>query len=275
MITITITVTPIEEKFNRDIGSVLHKIKEQALYTTKDSPIVYYIDLLSMATNPLPEREGPLLKKIEEWGGIDIAGEAAVPSEILIEGWNIFLNINQPKFDELFNKYYSAEPVSETKPVRKPVATKPSKKFPHKLPAGTQWEDFIIKFLSENKILVQVKGQSEELDYKAMGFDDKRNGKPDSQWAFLRILANHNGEIRWSDQNSNENFKKVKERLATKLKSYFTIDYDPFYPYSEGKSYKIKLTLIPSEDQEGPKGAKLAVSDEIEGMFEDFETDDK
>jgi ribosome-binding ATPase YchF (GTP1/OBG family) len=75
--------------------------------------------------------------------------------------------------------------------------------------------------------------------------------------------------------NGPSNFKKVKERLATKLKSYFVIDYDPFYPYSEGKSYKIKPTLMPSEDREGPKGAKLGMSEEIQGMFEDFEIDDK
>lgn len=268
-------MTPLEEKFNKDIGSVLHKIKEQALYATKDNPLVYHIDLLSMATNPSPDREGPLLKKIEELGGITITDEVAVPTEIMVEGWNIYLNINQPKFDELFNKYYSPEPAKEIKPVRKPSPAKPTKTFPHKLPAGTRWEDFIIEFLDNNKVLVQVKGQSEELDYKAMGFDDKRSGKPDSQWAFLKILSAHGGEISWSDQNANDNFKKVKERLATKLKSYFAIDYDPFYPYSEGKSYKIKPTLMPSEDREGPKGAKLGMSEEIQGMFENFEIDDK
>jgi hypothetical protein len=268
-------MTPIEEKFNKDIGSVLHKIKEQALYATKDNPIVYHIDLLSMVTNPSPEHEGPLLKKIEEWDGITITNEVPVPTDIMVEGWDIHLNINQPKFDELFNKYYSPEPVKEVRPVRKPVAAKSLKTFSHKLPAGTKWEDFVIKFLDENKVLVQVKGQSDELTYKTMGFDDKRSGKPDSQWAFLKILANQGGEIRWSDQNSNENFKKVKERLANKLQSYFAIDYDPFYPYSEGKSYKIKLTLLPSEDPQSTKGAKLRVSEEIQGMFEDFEADDK
>ena len=268
-------MTPIEEKFNKDIGFVLHKIKEQALYTAKDYPIVYYINLLSMATNPLPEREGPLLKKIEEWEGITITGEDAVPDRIMIEGWNVYLNINQPKFDELFNKYYSVEPTAEIKPVRKTAVVKPTKKFPHKLPAGTKWEDFFIKFLDDNKVLVQVKGLAEELDYKAMDLADKRSGKPDIQWAFFRILSKENGEVSWSSQNSNDNFKKVKERLANKLQSYFGIDYDPFYPYSEGKSYKIKVTLLPSEDPQGTKGAKLRVSEEIEGMFEDFETDDK
>lgn len=59
VVTITITITPIEEKFNKDVGFVLHKIKEQSLYATKDNPVVYHIDLLSMASNPLPEREGP------------------------------------------------------------------------------------------------------------------------------------------------------------------------------------------------------------------------
>ena len=41
-----------------------------------------------------------------------------------------------------------------------------------------------------------------------------------------------------------------KELLAKSLQSYFSLDYDPFYPYlssseKSGNSYKIKITLIP------------------------------
>jgi len=37
-------MTLLEEKFNKDIGAVLHKIKEQTLYATKNNTIVYHID---------------------------------------------------------------------------------------------------------------------------------------------------------------------------------------------------------------------------------------
>lgn len=157
-------------------------------------------------------------------------------------------------------------------PPEKPVIDG-DKKFSHKLPAGTRWEDFIIKFLTDNKILVSVRGKNEELNYEEMGFEDRRSGKADSQWAFLRILARSSGEISWSDQNANDTFKKVKERLATKLQAYFSIDYDPFHPYLESKSYKIKLTLIPPPDSEKkPKVETATISDEIEEMFSDFAT---
>ena len=264
-----------EDKFNSDIAFVVRKIKQQSFYTKKDNPVSYQIDLAIVGRGPLPEHENILLEKLEEWGAITVLERIPVPSEIMVDGYNISLNINQPKFDEIYNKYNTLGPTEDKKPAQRPAATKPTKKFPHKLAAGTRWEDFIIKFLDNNKVLVQVKGQSEELDYKAMGFDDKRSGKPDSQWAFFKILSAHGGEISWSDQNANDNFKKVKERLTTKLKSYFGIDYDPFYPYSEGKSYKIKPTLMPSGDVEGPKRPKLGMSEEIQGMFEDFEIDDK
>lgn len=37
---------------------------------------------------------------------------------------------------------------------------------------------------------------------------------------------------------------KTKQLLAQTLKAFFHIDEDPFWPYEEVKSYKIKIKLI-------------------------------
>ena len=178
-----------------------------------------------------------------------------------------------PDFESKYLAYKAKILGQNISTLKKPVISS-DQKFPHKLPRGTKWEDFIIKFLADDKILVKVRGESEELDYKAIGLEDRRNGKPDSQWAFLKVLAKFSGEISWSNQKAKDNYKKVVERLAEKLQIYFGIDYDPFHPYLESKSYKIKLTLIPLPDSENsPEVENGNISDEAEKMFSDL-TDD-
>lgn len=119
------------------------------------------------------------------------------------------------------------------------------KKFAHRLPSGTRWENFTIAFLSDERVKITVRGIEEELGYEDMNFLDRRSGKPDSQWAFLRILSKYGGEVSWADSDARDEFKKTKERLTGRLREFFRIDYDPFLPYAETRSYKIKLTLVP------------------------------
>ena len=77
--------------------------------------------------------------------------------------------------------------------------------------------------------------------------------KPSELWTFLKVLAKVNGELTVKDTEARDKYKKQKELLAKSLQSYFSIDYDPFYPYrssseKSGNSYKIKITLIPPPD---------------------------
>jgi hypothetical protein len=92
----------------------------------------------------------------------------------------------------------------------------------------------------------------------------------------LQRLAENHGEISWEkfaasksstirkteqdfgyevdeDETQNKGFsiikapdklKKTKQLLAQTLKAFFNIDEDPFWPYEEVKSYKIKIKLI-------------------------------
>ena len=63
------------------------------------------------------------------------------------------------------------------------------------------------------------------------------------------------GELTINDPNAKDKYKHQKEALTEVLQNYFSIDYDPFYPYRSstekiGSSYKIKLTLVPPPEQE-------------------------
>jgi len=124
-------------------------------------------------------------------------------------------------------------------------------KFPYKLPAGTKWEDFIIKFEDEENVFIQVKQLKHNASYKELGLVGRGNNpNPSELWAFLKVLSQVNGELAIKDAEARDKYKKQKELLARTLQSYFSIDYDPFYPYrssseKDGDSYKIKITLIP------------------------------
>ncbi|MFA7676257.1 MAG: hypothetical protein WCY28_02510 [Candidatus Shapirobacteria bacterium] len=123
-------------------------------------------------------------------------------------------------------------------------------RFPHKLPAGTNWNNITIKFENDDNVYIQVKQFKLNTNYKEMGFiGGGKNPKPSEAWAFLKVLAKLNGELAISDRESKDKYKKQKELLAKSLQNYFSLDYDPFYPYKssvekQGNSYKIKITLI-------------------------------
>lgn len=129
-------------------------------------------------------------------------------------------------------------------------------KFPCKLLAGTRWEEMIIKFLDDENVYIQVKQFKLNTDYKDMGFIGKGNNPNSSEaWTFLKVLSKLNGELAVTDKEARDKYKKQKELLAKSLQSYFSIDYDPFYPYyssseKSGNSYKIKITLIPPPEKD-------------------------
>lgn len=137
----------------------------------------------------------------------------------------------------------------------------PSKKFPHKLPSGTMWENVIIKFIDDETVYIDVKKLSHTTTFADMGFAGPgKNPKPDVQWVFLKVLALQNGELSIKDKAANEKYRKQKELLTKGLREYFSIDYDPFHPYQVNNSYKIKLTLIPPQNS-GVGDTKKASSD--------------
>lgn len=132
-------------------------------------------------------------------------------------------------------------------------------KFPYKIPAGTHWNNIVMKFLDDEKVEIWVKKQKHITDYKEMGMVGKgKIPEPSEQWYFLKVLAKCNSEITIKDNEVKDKYKKQKQSLTETLRNYFGIDYDPFYPYQScpekgGNSYKIKLLLIPPPDKNEEK----------------------
>jgi hypothetical protein len=132
---------------------------------------------------------------------------------------------------------------------KEPITTEP--KFPFKIPAGTHWNNVIIKFINDEEIEIHVKKLKHTTNYKEMGMLGKgKVPEPSEQWLFMKVLAQCNGEIAIKDPEAKDKYKKQKQALTEILRNYFSIDYDPFYPYKSciekgGNSYKIKILLIP------------------------------
>lgn len=127
-------------------------------------------------------------------------------------------------------------------------------RFPHKLPRGIEWKDITILFLNGHDVEIQVKGIPETYttNYINMGFEDKRQGThpPNEQWKLLVELAKNKRRISWADKD--KGYAKLKNRkqkseLTKKLKSYFQLFEDPFYPYGQAKAYQIRLNLNPDD----------------------------
>jgi hypothetical protein len=116
---------------------------------------------------------------------------------------------------------------------------------PIKLPPDTRWEDITIKFLDGHNVVITAKGFRIETDFKRMGFENRKNRKPNKQWLFLQLLSIKRGGITWNDPDADETFKKKKQLLSQTLKAYFQMYEDPFLPYRQEKAYKIRINLIP------------------------------
>lgn len=133
-------------------------------------------------------------------------------------------------------------------------------RFPHKLPRGTKWENFVFKFLDDDTMQVLVKGKKETIRYQDMGLEGK-GGKPSVLWIFLRVLAKCSGEIAITDPGANTRYKKQKQGLSEVLESYFNLDFDPFHPYTTARAYKTRFVIAPPE--KGFSFEKKTVTKEI------------
>jgi hypothetical protein len=178
-------------------------------------------------------------------------------------------------------------------------------KFP--LPAGTTWYDIVIKLSDSyalisvrDKMPKPRKVNFVELDC----YDKLRKSRlnPDRHWKLLQRLAEHDGTLPWrkayipkhrwsadgddddsestemigkssiihTDKYSAKEISRTKKSiygLRRKLKAFFGLAEDPFYPYSEAHTYKTKFQLKTynmdewkdeMDDLPAPSGARQA-----------------
>jgi len=142
-------------------------------------------------------------------------------------------------------------------PFLKQYPTPSHKKIiPLKLPSGTKWEHITIQFLDYDKVKIQAPGHfTKVVDYRKMGFENLKNGKPNTQWKLLYDLSRYRGDLSWtittyrkrvdSHPLSTPKIRKQIQRLSDSLKQYFNINESPFYDYVKYEAYKTKFFLLP------------------------------
>lgn len=173
-----------------------------------------------------------ILKQFKSLGGYDYT-DGTTPCEVILD---------IEKFHEYFENL--ERKCGGKKSRRKGVASEPPE-YPFK---NLKWEWILIQFLSDDRVSIAGKGvESVKTDYKEMGFEDTRNQKPDNQWTFLRLLAKNDGELTSDHPDYDQKYKKTKQLLSTALRHYFGIKSDPFYPYKDQRSYRLRSLLTPSK----------------------------
>jgi len=125
-----------------------------------------------------------------------------------------------------------------------------------KLPPGTKWEHVTIQFLDYDKVRIQAPNKfSKIVNFRKMGFENRKNERPNKQWELLYSLARYRGDLSWtiatyrkkvdSHPLSTPKIRKQIQRLSNTLKEYFNINDAPFYDYIRIRAYKTKFFLLP------------------------------
>jgi len=162
-----------------------------------------------------------------------------------------------PFIDSLIKCFENGESFEISMPFLKQYPTPSHKKIiPLKLPSGTKWEHITIQFLDYDKVKIQAPGHfTKVVDYRKMGFENLKNGKPNTQWKLLYDLSRYRGDLSWtittyrkrvdSHPLSTPKIRKQIQRLSDSLKQYFNINESPFYDYVKYEAYKTKFFLLP------------------------------
>lgn len=117
--------------------------------------------------------------------------------------------------------------------------------IPLSLPKNTKWEDIQMRFVDPHNLFVEIFKHNIKvtIDFNDMGMNNKLSKKPNCQWLTLQGLAKY-GEINWNTPIADYKVKKQKQLLAENLRTFFSIEEDPFLLYRKEKAYRLKFNLI-------------------------------
>jgi len=175
-----------------------------------------------------------------------------------------YLNVNYflkqkyyPFVDNLIKSLEKGESFEICMPFLKQLpAPSPKRVTSLKLPPDTKWEHITIQFLDYDKVKIQAPNKfSKVVNFQKMGFENLKNGKPNTQWKLLYDLSQYRGDLSWtiatyrkkvdSHPLSTPKIRKQIQRLSNTLKEYFNINDAPFYDYIRIGAYKTKFFLLP------------------------------
>lgn len=125
--------------------------------------------------------------------------------------------------------------------------------FPFVIPKLKSWDGLSLQFSGDKHVEITFPGFNGilKLSYVDMNCVDKRNGKPDSQWALLKILASLQGSVTWKDKSAAATIKKSKQALKRRLIELFGVEEDPFHRYTKKEGYRVKFILMPMDKPYG------------------------
>ncbi len=95
-------MTP-EETFNQQVWTILQEIKEENLATGRNKPVKYRFGHFVGAGIIPRDRTESILLKLQEWDALKVRDNPFVPP--IPADDEIYLDILQPKFDEIYKKY--------------------------------------------------------------------------------------------------------------------------------------------------------------------------
>ena len=126
------------------------------------------------------------------------------------------------EYEDILRETATAVATSET------LGAQQHAKLPEQRAEGKEevsWENVAISFISDERVRVKVGSQVQTYNYSEMGFEDRRNGKPNQAWGLLRTLAQSDGVISNSVRNSKEflTLGKLIERVRRQLQAHFRI----------------------------------------------------
>ena len=111
------------------------------------------------------------------------------------------------------------------------------------------WDTIEISFLSDERVQIRIGTDTKTYNYAELGFEDRRNGKPNQAWVTLRDLAEARGIISVAARSASP-WPKIGKRIQeirNVLRKHFGISSDPV-PYVKGTGYqsRFKIGLGPS-----------------------------
>ncbi len=114
------------------------------------------------------------------------------------------------------------------------------------IPECATWDSVIIRFITGDSVDIRAGGRPiGPKHYRELGFDDKKTGRPDLLWGYLKYLASMNGDL--TDDEMGEKraapFKKNISRLRARLVAAFGIAADPFHPCYKSGSFRTRFII--------------------------------
>ena len=97
----------------------------------------------------------------------------------------------------------------------------------------------------EERVRIRLKGVERVVAYVEMGLADARHGRPNTQWALLRLFATRQ-QITWKTPEASRRLKDKKRFLSQALRAFFPgISGDPFRLIDRKKGWEPRFQIRP------------------------------